>query len=127
MNLAEQLRQVRQLKKDYVEAITALNNKYKDLSIGSSEFEGRCYRTIKATEHNEVYFLDPEREDYRVRYLNHVDWFYWGDMSIADAEKMAQHHGFMTEVVSLKFNVPKLFEDDDGSPTVKALKITWGA
>ncbi len=61
--------------------------------------------------------------------------------SFGDAEKLAQQLGFKTEMVELEFEVPKedlkregyfygdlkqWFEADGRSPTVKALKITWG-
>ena len=141
MNLAEQVRQVHELKKDYELALKNIGKPYTGFAMADNDFEGHFYRVITGTMNDAVYFLDVE-DDYDDEYLKHVDFFACKDKTVVDAEKLAQQHGFTTELVNLEFEVPiddlncdgyswgdsEQFQASYGrSPTIKALKITWGA
>ena len=136
MNLAEQVRQVHELKKAYEEANYKLKSQHDDYIDGNIESEFK-YVVAKAKS-SQVYFVNIN-DDYCVDHLDHVDWRCF--KNLIAVEKIAQHHGFITEMVELEFEVPlkdlerdgyyygdsrKWFEDDGRSPTIKALKITWG-
>ena len=119
MNLAEQVRQVHELKKDYEEARHSL--KQQNCAPIYCDLESEFKHYVTHAKSTEVYFLDMN-DDYDGDTLTRcIEWFSQSNKSLSDAEKVAKEHGFTTELVELGAVLGfKLI-----SP-IKALKITWG-
>jgi|688.fasta_scaffold2154431_1 hypothetical protein len=121
MNLAEQVRQVHELKKPYELALKELSKPYSGFAMTCDDFDGYFKCFITQTKHDEVYFLgydDYNDEFYRFDNLRHLSWFTFRCKNHSDAEKLAHQHGFKTEMVML--------ESFCGVTEIKALKISWG-
>lgn len=139
MNLAEKVRQVHELKKDYKLALKNLGKPYGGFAMTYDDLEGNFNHTITRTENDEVYFLVFE-DFYCNDYISHVDSFSCENKTFCDAQKLAHQHGFKTEIVALELETPWYILDRDDylphesawwlkrrniPPTIKALKITW--
>lgn len=111
MNLAEQVRQVHELKKAYEIAHCKLKSQHGEYA--GDDLESKLKYYVTNTKDTEIYFLDMNDDYDQDQFLDQIHWFSCSDTSHSDAEKVAKEHGFITEMVEFE-------------PETKALKITWG-